>query len=303
MKFDKVARTTQELVAGLVDRQMEVEDPAWAAELLDSINYYRLATYWFQYRVTDEHGHHTFRQGTSLKEIHRTYQFDGELRGLFFRSIESFEISLRKQLAAYLALKYDPFVHLDPTRMKERKRWADTISRVHSEYAASNEEFARHNRIKYGEYHLPAIWVTVELMTLGGLRHLFQNWAERGDRQAIAQLYGLEETVFNSLLEHLETVRNFCAHHSRLWNRHITKIPKIPRKLMAPLTANFNLHPQALPNVYNTIILLDYVDYFVSGEQKLFESVSKLLDSYPEIDPTQMGFPKGFVRPNVSKHS
>ncbi len=120
------------------------------------------------------------------------------------------------------------------------------------------------------------------------------DWADRADRQAIAQRYGLEEPVFDSLLEHLETIRNFCAHHSRLWNRHVTKGPKIPKKLAAPLTANFNLHPQALPNVYNTIILLDYIDYFVSGEQKLFESVRKLLDSYPEIDPNQMGFPKGF---------
>lgn len=140
MKFEKAALTTEQLVAGLVGRQMDVGDPAWASRLLDSINYYRLATYWYQYRITTNSGDHTFRAGTSLKEIHRIYQFDSELRGLFFRSIEVFEISLRKQLAAHLALKYDPFVHLDPTRMKDRKRWANTISRVHSEYAASNEE-------------------------------------------------------------------------------------------------------------------------------------------------------------------
>lgn len=292
VKFEKTALTTNQLVAGLAARHMDVGDPAWAVRLLDSINYYRLATYWYQFRITTDAGDHVFRPGTSLKEVHRIYKFDSELRGLFFRSIESFEISLRKHLSAYLALKYDPFVHLDPTRMKDRKRWADTISRVHNEYSASNEEFARHNKEKYGEYHLPAIWVTVELMTLGGLRHLFQNWADRSDRQAIAQCYGLEEPVFDSLLEHLETIRNFCAHHARLWNRHITKSPKIPKKLQAPLTARFNPRPQALPNVYNSIILLDYVDYFVSGEQRFFESVSKLLDSYPEIDPTQMGFPQ-----------
>lgn len=270
---------------------------------MNSINYYRLATYWFQHRNTDENGHHIFRQGISLKEIHGLYLFGGELRGLFFKSIESFEISLRTQLAAHLALKHDPFVHLDPTRMKDRKRWANTISRVHSEYAASNEEFARHNRSKYGEYHLPAIWVTVKLMTLGGLRHLYQNWVERADRQAISQQYGLEETVFDSLLEHLETVRNFCAHHSRLWNLHITKSPKIPRKLPAPLTADFNFRSQALPNVYKTIILLDYVDHFVSGKLMLFESVCKILDSYPEVVPTQMGFPQGLSRPESRSRS
>lgn len=303
MKFEKVALTTEQLVAGLQDRHMDVGDPLRASRLLDSINYYRMATYWYQYRITSDSGEHTFRPGTSLEAIYRIYLFDSELRGLFFKSIESFEISLRKQVASHLALKYDPFVHLDPTRTKDRKRWANTVSRVHGEYAASNEEFARHNKSKYGEYHLPAIWVTVELMTLGGLRHLFQNWADRSDRQAIAQRYGLEEPVFDSLLEHLETIRNVCAHHSRLWNRHITKGPKIPKKLVAPLTGEFNLRPHAVPNVYNTIILLDYVDYFVSGEQKLFESVSTLLDSYPEIDPTQMGFPQSFARPNVSTQS
>lgn len=295
MKFEKEALTTEQLVAGLAARNMDVGNHAWATRLLDSINYYRLATYWYQYRVTKESGEHTFQPGTSLQRIHRIYQFDSELRGLLFKSIESFEISFRKQLAAHLALKYDPFVHLDPTRMKDRKRWANTISRVHNEYAASNEEFARHNKTKYGEYHLPAIWVTVELMTLGGLRHLFQNWAERADRQAIAQCYGLEEPVFDSLIEHLEAIRNICAHHSRLWNRHITKGPKIPKKLSAPTTGQFNHRPQAVPNVYNTIILLDYVEHFISGEQLLFESVANLLDLYPEIEPTQMGFPPTFV--------
>lgn len=299
MKFEKVALTTEQLVAGLQARHMEIGDPKWASHLLDSINYYRLTTYWYQYRITSDNGEHTFRPGTTLEAIHRIYLFDSALRGLFFQSIESFEISLRKQIAAHLALKYDPFVHLDPTRTKDRQRWANTISRVHAEYAASNEEFARHNKSKYGEYHLPAIWVNVELMTLGGLRHLYQNWGERADRQAIAHRFGLEERVFDSLLEHLETIRNFCAHHARLWNRHITKVPKLPKKLSAPLTGEFNLRPQALPNVYNTIILLDYVDHFVSGQPKLFERVCKLLESYPEIEPTQMGFPQSFVHPRV----
>jgi abortive infection bacteriophage resistance protein len=188
-------------------------------------------------------------------------------------------------------LTYDPFVHLDPTHTKNRGRWANTIARVHSEYVASNEEFARHNKLKYGEYHLPPIWVTVELMTLGGLRHLYQNWSNRPDRQIIAKRYGLEEVVFDSLLEHLETIRNFCAHHSRLWNRHITKTPKLPKNLLVPMKVKFNFEPKAIPNIYNTILLLDYVDNFISGEQKLLPAVEKLLESFPEVDQAQMGFP------------
>ena len=291
MKFEKEALSTEQLVATLVERQMNVGDHTWATSILDSINYYRLATYWYEYRITNASGEHTFRPGTSLAHVHRIYQFDSDLRGLLFRAIESFEVSFRKNFASHLALTYEPFVHLNPTFVKDRGRWANSISRIHSEYHASSEEFARHNKEKYGEYHLPAIWVTVELTTLGGLRHLYQNWANRADRQIIAQKYGLEEAVFDSLIEHLETIRNVCAHHSRLWNKHIAKKPKLPKKLMGTSTGAFNFDSKSLPKIYNTILLLDYVDYFISCKQTLMESVVQLLNLYPEVDRSQMGFP------------
>lgn len=292
MRYEKPPLATDQMIQKLNERKMVVGDVARAREILDSVNYYRLATYWHEHRITTDTGGHVFRPGTSLEQVFRTYEFDGELRALVFRSIEIFEVSLRKRLASHLALEYEPFAHLNPTLMKDRRQWADTVSRIHSEYVASNEEFARHHREKYGEHYLPPIWVTVELMTLGGLRHLFQNWAHRPDRQAIARLYGMDCAVFESLLQHLEMVRNICAHHSRLWNRNFTKIPKLPRNLQAQTPAGFNRDPESLPKIYNTLVLLDYVDEFVSKNQRLLSSVGQLLDAYPSVDPKQMGFPK-----------
>ena len=44
MKFEKVAFTTEQLVAGLEARHMVVGDSLWASRLFDSINYYRMVT-------------------------------------------------------------------------------------------------------------------------------------------------------------------------------------------------------------------------------------------------------------------
>lgn len=290
MLFEKEALTTEQLLDKLVERGLEVGDPDSALRVLSAINYYRLATYWYEHRITDAEGNHHFKPGTRLEQILDVYQFDSDLRTLVFKAIEDFEISLRQSLASRISLNYGPFAHLNPTFVKSREKWANTVTRIHSEYQASHEEFARHHLEKYGEYLLPPIWVSVELTTLGGLRHIFQNWSVRADRQAISSEFGMEEPVFDSWLEHLETVRNVCAHHARLWNRRFAKKPKLPNKLEFPISGEFNKDQKKLPHIYNTLVLLDYVNNKSLTGSHLLADVRTRLSQTPSIKLSRLGF-------------
>lgn len=293
MEYEKTAKTTRELLAKLVERKMDIGNEFEAERLLNSISYYRLATYWFEFRVTNESGDHEFREGTKLATIKRIYDFDKSLRGLFFDAVEVFEISLRRSLASHLALRYkDPFVHKNSELMKNEGDWKRTLERWRNTYLASKEEFAFHHKKKYPRAYLPPIWVTLELATFGELRHFYQNLKNRSDRQAIAKMHGMEEPVFNSWIIHLEAVRNFCAHHSRLWNRRFVNTPSLPKRLAVDLAGPFNRDEKYLPNVYNTILMLNYVEVVISGDQTLYKAVGDLLANYPEIDPANLGYPK-----------
>lgn len=293
MRFLKKPKLNNELLQGLIHRNLDVGDIDDAIRLLESVNYSRLASYWHDYRNSDSNGSFMFNSGTSLETIVRHYEFDRELRLIVFGAIERFEVQLRVAIASTLSTEYDdPFIHLNPTIMKDRSRWAATIARVHKEYASSTEDLARHHKAVYPEYFLPPIWVSVEMATFGGLRHLYQNLSRRADRQRISIRFGMNEGVFESWLAHIETVRNVCAHHARLWNRKFATKPKLPAKIYFGSQMEFNSEPSALSTIYNTILILDYVNRSQQSDRSLKSRVLRLIDDYSIIEASKMGFPE-----------
>jgi len=287
----KEPESTEKLVSKLVQRNMDVGDETQAKAILERINYYRLATYWWEHRLHDAEGER-FKEGTSLHQIAEVYNFDSELRSAVLLGISRFEIAFRSRLASVFSLNAGSFSHLNPANFKNREKWAKTIAIIHDEYISSNEEFARHHLEKYQEDFLPPIWVTVELTTFGGLRYLYQNWSNKGNRQAVANYFGLDDRVFSSLIFHLESVRNVCAHHSRLWNRKFAIKPKLPKAFDKTFKNQPNLDPKNAAKIYNTLILLDFVNGFTGKEQSLINQINDVLVRYPLIDRTKMGFPQ-----------
>ncbi len=49
-------------------------------------------------------------------------------------------------------------------------------------------------------------------------------------RKSVCRAFDIEPRVMDSWLVTLNTVRNICAHHGRLWNRTLGTKPTIPRK-------------------------------------------------------------------------
>ncbi len=115
------------------------------------------------------------------------------------------------------------FVLKNPAKASESKldEW---LARLDSKFRKSKEDFAKHFKAKYpGD--VPPIWVAVELWDFGTLSH-FYSGMKVADRDSIATLYGLASgDILESWLRNLNDVRNFCAHHSRLWNRNMAAQP------------------------------------------------------------------------------
>jgi abortive infection bacteriophage resistance protein len=291
VEFDKRAKTSQELLAQLIDRGMVIDDQPQALQWLEHVNYYRLTPYWLPYRTTDKGGEHKFREHTTFSEVIQHYEFDRRLRALVFNSIERVEISLRRTLSSTLTLKYGAFAHLDKELISDPKKWRYTLKALGDAYVNSNEVFAVHHREKYPHLKLPPLWVAVELTTFGMLRNMYQNLRSRADRQAVALHYEIDESIFISLLKHLESVRNTCAHHARVWNRKFVIKTKLPTQANFKSSKNLNRGSDASGHIYNTIILLDYLESIILGIGELSHLVSELLEEYPSVNQTNMGYP------------
>ncbi len=153
----------------------------------------------------------------------------------------------------------------------------------------SKETFAEHFRTKYGKDHayMP-IWMATEVMTFGHVLTLYRG-SPQNIKRAIAAPLKVHDTVVNSWLLMLNTIRNICAHHGRLWNRSLGVRPMIP---VAKNDARWHT-PVAVRNdrIFGVLTILKHCVDCVAPQSQWPQRLLALLDEYPYIPRGSMGFP------------
>jgi abortive infection bacteriophage resistance protein len=282
--FAKPATTHQQQIALLKSRGMLIPDEIDAECQLTHINYYRLGAYWLPFER--DHATHQFTPGTSLARVLSLYQFDRNLRLLVMDALETIEISVRSQWSYCMAHHHGPHAHLDPSLSVRYEFWQKNKDSLAEEVARSDEIFIRHLMGTYAE-PLPPVWAACEVMSLGLLSRWYNALKPMRTRSAIASVYGLDERVFQSWLHHLTTVRNCCAHHSRLWNREFTITPAAPIAKPRFLAAEWT---QGNRHIYNSLLLIAHLLSCIKPHNDWPRRLISLTNDY-SIDTTRMGFP------------
>jgi abortive infection bacteriophage resistance protein len=292
VRFAKPPASIDQQIDLLQRRGMQVPDRERAAHYLLHLNYYRLRGYWLPFECgTDGDGDHRFQAGTTFEHVLDRYVFDRELRLLVMDAIERIEVSVRTQWAHHLALGHGSHAHLSRALFSDQRAYTASLGGLANEVGRSRETFIQHLNDVYDEA-LPPVWAVVEVMSLGQLSKWYENLKCQALRQRIADGYGMDETVFVSLLHHLTLIRNVCAHHSRLWNRRFTITPKLPRKKPTGLTTTFNT--AAPRQLYNALVLIAYLMNIVSPGHHWKQRLLELLEQHSGIPVESMGFPDGW---------
>lgn len=131
----------------------------------------------------------------------------------------------------------------------------------------------------------------VNLMDFGMVLTLFRG-APVAIRNSIASSVGISSRVLESWLVTLNTVRNICAHHGRLWNRTIGTKPMIPNKKNdARWHEPYAVSPD---KVFCVLTILSYLLEETAPQTQWRHRLSVLLDSYPDIEKARMGFEPGW---------
>jgi abortive infection bacteriophage resistance protein len=284
--FEKKATTHDEQVELLQERGLIVEDVEQARFYLQHINYYRLGAYWLPFE--EDHTRHIFKSGTHFEDVLNLYQFDREFRLLLLDAIECLEVSVRSTWAYTLAHHHGSHAHLDQSLAINVSYWQSNIARLEKEVDRSKDElFIRHFRDTYRE-SLPPIWVVSEVISFGLLSLWYKNLKPHSTRRAIAVIYDVDDRVFGSWLHHLTTVRNLCAHHSRLWNRDFSIRPEAPRTKPITLAGLFLINS---PKIYNTLLILLYLMDRIAPAHRWRERLQRQLKNHSQWLDT-MGFPE-----------
>ncbi|WP_028988014.1 Abi family protein [Thermicanus aegyptius] len=288
MSFDanhvqiKQPTTFEQQIEILRSRGLIVNDEEFAINVLKTTNYYRLTAYTLPLKKDDK-----FYQGITFEHIYKIYQFDAELRLLLMSIFEQIEIAFRTHTAYLIAHKYGPLGYRDKNNFRYPKNHSKFLMELDENIKNSKELFISHHFNKYGG-RIP-IWVAVEVLTFGLLSKLF-NIMKVKDQKIISRDYynGIHPSEISSWLYAIATVRNRCAHYSRLYNRKLSITPYLPIE-----AKNLDIKNDELFSIiYILKKLIKAESFWTSWITKL----EAIIEQYqPEVDIKLMGFPYNWV--------
>ena len=226
--YTKSPVSIQDQIQILQSRGLLIHTNDNASHYLSHISYYRLAGYWWP--MQSDKVNHIFKPNSLFKDVIALYNFDQELRLLLFDAIEKIEISFRTKLIYHLSHEFDPWWFQNHNLFSNIPELIKTLSSIREEVERSKDVFiVEHHKKHKDDQRFPPSWKTLELTSLGNLSKLYGNLKNTiASKDRIANDYGtINHTFLPSWIQDISQIRNFCAQHSRLWNRNLPGRPKL----------------------------------------------------------------------------
>lgn len=222
MKPLKMHASFDEQIEKMKSRGLIVQDEERARAILQNTNYYRLSGYLYSFRVR---GTEQYKEGTSLAQIKRIYDFDRRFTRILMYALEDIEESLKTRISYSITSIYpqDPLIYKNPAIYREDTAFKKFLNLFNRSVSDNRKlPFVKHHLAKYnGE--LP-MWVAVELLTMGNLHAMYDNLI--GSLQkAIAKTYGTGSQQLSNWIKNLTFTRNHLAHYMRVYDFDFGRTP------------------------------------------------------------------------------
>ncbi|WP_373699029.1 Abi family protein [Neisseria dentiae] len=289
-----------------------------------------------QFQDSQSNQKHHFKPNISFNDILELYIFDRELRLLIMDAIERIEVAVRAQICNVHSLSqnsndqtHGAFWYLDGQHFRknfshfrllanierqlsdEKERLDRDINNITKRKNLTREQqqklienskkenFLRHYLSQYDEPRLPPCWMMMEMLTWGELSHLYAGLQSAAIQKKIADNLGVNAEILESWLKTLNSIRNICAHHGRLWNRELGVAIKIPNsrriKWLSTTPQRSQLgNVQFERRVYSILTALQVLLYSVSPHSGWAKRLKALIDKYPNIPRVNMGMPENW---------
>jgi abortive infection bacteriophage resistance protein len=294
---NKIPYSISEQISLLEKRGMMYRDKSSDYYFLSQISYYRLKGYWWD--MQEDFKLHTFRTNTFFEDIIERYNFDRGLRTVLFDAIERIEIAIRTKIIYTLSMEYGSLWYLNSnlfnlTLMPNNPSvtiYQNTLSELNKEFNRSQEIFIKDQKNRFPGQD-PDAWKIMEIASLGTLSKFYKILKHQlPEKSKIAQEMGLNlHNELSSWLEGITYLRNIIAHHSRLWNRNMVKIPieninnpNLPWFKKPLLTAQKN-------KPFLIISSMIYLCNKIDPDYHLKSNILDLFGKYPEVPIIKIGF-------------
>lgn len=321
MQGAKPFKEYADLVALLESRGMDVgstdHERARAERKISQIGYYRLSGFSYPCReiardsdgnVIKEHGKpkrlNTFVANTRFSDVLDLYLFDKKLRLLMLDALERIEIHLKTVISHELG-RVNPLAYIDPecinpqnlkdhvVRNNIRNEWFEWVNRQRSELSRCKED-SIYSHKKAGK-EIP-IWVAVEAWSFGTLSKFFEILKGKYQNKVAARMQVDNPQHLVRWLQELNTLRNRCAHHSRVWNQSSKNALQFPSGITTDgkFFSGFQLTSGQCKRVFSLIAICWYLVQRIGPHSEWIVHVIELLDEFPDVPLSRndaMGIP------------
>ena len=235
---------------------------------------------------------HRFRNGSRFSSVLTLYNFDSELRSLVFNALQHVEIASRTKINQHFAMTYGSFWFMDSSLASNEYRYNKNLESLRTELSRCRDEFILEHFRKYDSPEFPPSWKTLEVASFGTLSKLYNNMNDFNLMKRVARDFDMPQHEYlRSWLESLTIVRNYCAHHTRLWNAHFAVRPKITSRMRQRWIRNLNF---PIDRLYPQLCCIAYWLNSINPQNTFVQDFRSLLSRYPMVQPSMMGFPRGW---------
>ena len=291
MKYSKQPLDYSEILDLLESRGLVIRNRSKAIECLKVVSYFRLDNYF--HPMESDKVRHIFKPNSTFENAMDLYRFDCDLRELIFTAIQAVEIALRSKMIHHISLLYGAFWFTDETLFRDASIYHKCLEQIRQELRRTREEFIIEHLAKYTEPDFPPVWKTLEVTSFGTLSKLFCNFTDNKIKKRIAREFNLpQHVVLESWTKSAVVLRNYLAHHSRVWNR---KFPIKPQ-MATPLRGDWVTPPVGnYDKLYSQLCYLQYLLNVIRPHNNFAMRLKALLTEHPNVDISAMGFPKKWL--------
>ena len=290
MEYTKNALDIPAIIALLQSRGLAITDTKAAESFLLHVSYFRFAAY--MKPLEADHDSHRFKPSATFEQAFALYNFDAELRKLVFDAMQKIEISLRSHIIHYFSLAHGPFWFFDEACAIDKHNYLENMNSIERELQRTKEEFIKEHNKKYGDAGFPPAWKTLEVVSFGCLTKLFINFTDIKTKKKIARAYKLpQHEILESWMKSIIALRNACAHHARIWNRTMPRMPQLPTRLGGKWISAASTQPN---RPYAVLSCLAYWLNAIDPANTFAADFKALLARYPSVDPAAMGVARGW---------
>ena len=196
MEYNKLPIDFPEQLLKLRERGMVITNESEALELLGSISYFRLASYWHSMEIDVNSDNHQFHPNTYFEDVIDLYLLDEELRALIFTAIQNIEVALRTRIIHNFSMKWGSFWFMDASFFKNGDIYEHCIVSIKNELSRSKEDFIQEHYAKYNHPGFPPVWKTLEVVSFGTLSKLYCNMQDTEVKKKVAKSFNLPQYLF-----------------------------------------------------------------------------------------------------------